>query len=115
MKKSEIKIEVDLDEQNVPERLFWEASESPESGSEIKALALSLWDGKGEGTLKIDLWTKEMEVTEMKRFFIETISGMADTIRNATQDELMAMDMQNLCDSLSRRLEQEMKTASKPQ
>ena len=43
MKKSTISIEVELDENNVPETIQWEA---PELGkkAECKAMILSVWD-----------------------------------------------------------------------
>ncbi|MCU0445444.1 MAG: gliding motility protein GldC [Microscillaceae bacterium] len=110
MKKSKINIEVTLDEQNVPELIEWQATDSPAIGFHpVKAMALALWDDHEKGTLKIDLWTKDMEVHEMKRFFIETMSGMADTIRNATYDEIMAIEIENLCQQLTTRLEQELR------
>lgn len=112
MKKSEILIAVTLDNQNIPESIQWQA-ESQEALQPVKAFTLALWDDSQKGTLKIDLWTKEMEVYEMKRFFIETIAGMADTIRNATQDDVMAMEMDALCRDLSARLEREIKQAQK--
>jgi gliding motility-associated protein GldC len=110
MKKSKINIEVTLDDQNVPELIEWQATDTPAIGFHpVKAMTLALWDDREKGTLKIDLWTKDMEVHEMKRFFIETISGMADSIRNATFDEIMAIEMENLCQQLSARLEQELR------
>jgi gliding motility-associated protein GldC len=114
MRKSEINLEITLDSEQVPDKIRWQADDSPADGwNEVKAIALALWDSKENGTLKIDLWTKEMEVYDMKRFFIETISGMADTIRKATADEVMAMDMENLCKNLTKRLEEEMKMAQR--
>jgi gliding motility-associated protein GldC len=111
MKKSDINIEVSLDEQNVPEKISWNATDLLTEGTqEVKALSLSFWDGSEQGTLKMDLWTKEMEVLEMKRFAIEIVSGLASMIRNATSDEIMAMEMENMCDGLAKRLEQEIKS-----
>lgn len=111
MKKSDINIEVHLDEQNIPEKIAWSATDITDEGTqEVKAMTLAFWDGSEQGTLKIDLWNKEMEVYEMKRFAIEIISGLASVIRDATSDEIMAMDMENMCDGLAKRLEQEMKT-----
>jgi gliding motility-associated protein GldC len=37
---------------------------------EAKAVMLSVWDSKAKESLRIDLWTKEMPVDEMKIFFI---------------------------------------------
>jgi gliding motility-associated protein GldC len=114
MRKSIIEIEVTLDADNVPEKLAWKAEDGfKNEPQDAKAMALALWDEKQKGTVKIDLWTKDMEVHEMKRFFIETLSGMADTIRNATQDEVMAMDMENLAKDLGKRLEKELRSMPK--
>lgn len=116
MKKSEIHIEVTLDEQNIPEKIHWQATDAPsDAKSEIKAMNIALWDESEQGTLKIDLWNKEMQIHEMKRFIIENISGMAATIRNATADEVMATEIENLCKSLSDRLETEIIMQEKQQ
>ena len=68
-KQSEIKINIDLDSNNIPERLQWEASDGGQELSECKAAFLSFWDTKSKETLRIDLWTKEMRTDEMKHFF----------------------------------------------
>ena len=108
MKKSNIQIEIGLDQDNVPEQIEWEASDNQTQGlQKVKGMLLSLWDGKEEGTLKIDLWTKEMDVYEMKRFVIDSISGLANTVRQATSDEVFATEMEYLCQDLTRRLERE--------
>ncbi len=43
-KQSEIKINIDLDSNNIPERLQWEASDGGQELSECKAAFLSFWD-----------------------------------------------------------------------
>ncbi len=112
MKKSNIHLEVGLDNQEIPDTIHWTADDAPSEGKqEAKAFSLSIWDSSEQGTLKIDLWTKDMEVFEMKRFFIEILSGMSDTIRNSTQDEIMAMDIDNLAKDFTKRLEKEMQMA----
>ena len=110
MKKSEIHFTVELDEQNVPEKIYWDATENPNEGlSDTRAIAISIWDQYHNSTLKIDLWTKDMDVVDMKRFLIEIMSGLADTALNATNDERMATDIENTCRVLSKRLEEEIK------
>ena len=108
MKKSEIKFTIDLDDHNVPEKIFWEATDNP-SGKmeETKAIAISIFDPYQQNTLRIDLWSKEMTVEAMKQFCIESISGMADTIKTATGDEFIADEMKALCRKLVKHLEQE--------
>ncbi|MDX2301157.1 MAG: gliding motility protein GldC [Microscillaceae bacterium] len=110
MKKSIISIEINLDENNIPNKILWSADDAPLQGpQEAKAFTMAVWDPKDQGTLKIDLWNKEMEIHEMKQFVIETISGLADTIRRATSDDIMALVLENACKDLSKRLEEELK------
>jgi gliding motility-associated protein GldC len=111
MRKSEINFTVELDNENIPEKIFWDATENPNEGlSDTKAIAIALWDHYHRGTMKIDLWTKDMEVGDMKRFYIEVMSGIADTLLTATGDQKMADEIENVCKSLAKHLEEELKT-----
>ena len=76
MKTSDIRLSVQLDENNVPERIDWEAQDNA-TKSTSKAVLLSIWDEKEKNTLRIDLWTKEMTVEEMKAFFHQNILTLA--------------------------------------
>lgn len=108
MRKSEIKFTIDLDDQNVPEKIFWEATDNPTGKlEETKSIAISLWDPYQQNTLRIDLWSKDMAVEHMKQFCIESISGMAETIKNATGDEFIANEMKELCKRLVKHVEEE--------
>lgn len=108
MKKSEINFSVELDENNVPEKIYWQATEKPDSSpSETKSLAISLWDHQQKNTLRIDLWVKDMPVLEMKRFYIDAIGGMAQSVLNATGDNYMSEEMQELCEKLVAHLRKE--------
>lgn len=101
---SEIKITVDLDENNVPEKLQWEATDTDEKAAEAKAILMSIWDPKAKETLRIDLWTKEMRVDEMKHFFHQTLVSMADTLERATSEDKMAGDMRDFCHHFAEKL-----------
>jgi gliding motility-associated protein GldC len=110
MRTSEIKFTVDLDNQNVPDKIFWEATDSPTGKKEeTKAIALSLWDGEQRSTLKIDLWAKDMPVQEMKLFYIESIGGMAESLRTSTGDELMYQKLNAVCEELMEHIKKETK------
>ena len=102
---SEIKFLVKLDENRVPEKLTWTAQDGGVQLEEAKAMLLSIWDGKAQETLRIDLWTKEMPVDEMKIFFHQTLVAMADTFQRATKDEKMADTMRDFCDFFAEKLE----------
>ena len=108
MKKSEIKLTIELDENNVPENILWNASDSGNKDVTTKAIALSLWDHDEKNTMRIDLWTKEMPVDEMKRFTIDCIGGLSQTVMNSTGDEFMASEINALCEKLVEHLKKEM-------
>jgi len=57
-------------------------------------MLLSIFDRESMETLKIDLWTKDMQVIEMDRFFFQTLRAMADTYYKATQNAQLANEMQ---------------------
>lgn len=101
MKQSKIIFSIDLDAQSIPERIQWDADDKPEEGLEdTKAISVSIWDHKNKNTLRIDLWTKDMPVDEMKRFYIESLGGLAQSVLRATGDEFMSDQMNQLCDKL---------------
>ena len=54
---SEIKIQVTLDENRVPEALHWSAEDGGVTNEEAKAMLLSMWDSGQKESLRIDLWT----------------------------------------------------------
>ncbi len=102
--KSEIKFTVELDENRVPEKLLWTAQDGGIEAEEAKAMMLSIWDSKAQETLRIDLWTKDMPVDEMKKFFHQTLVAMADTFNRATADEKMTDTMKDFCDYFAEKL-----------
>ena len=109
MRNSEINFKIALDDNSIPEKIEWNATDKPnDAASETRAIAISLWDEEQRNTMRMDLWTKEMTVTEMKRFCVDSIGGLADTIRNATSDDFMADEMNTLCQKLVKHLEKEM-------
>ncbi len=105
MKKKEINITVELDEQNIPENIIWNATDMQGMDrAECRAMLLSLWDAKQKDTLRLDLWTKTMTVDEMKIFFHQTLLTMADTLKNSTNEEAMAGDMKDFCEYFAEKM-----------
>lgn len=102
---SEIKLNVELDENRVPEKLNWTAEDGGISNAEAKAMMLSVWDSKAQESLRIDLWTKDMPVDEMKVFFHQTLVAISNTFHRATQDEKMSATMKDFCDYFAEKLE----------
>ena len=101
MKQLEIKFKISLDSANIPEKIEWDADEKEDVGlSETKSISIALWDNDQKNTLRIDLWTKDMPVDEMKRFYIDCLGGISQTLLNATGDEFMSTEINTLCDKL---------------
>ncbi len=103
--KSKIEFEIGLDENKVPEKIAWNAEDGGVETAEAKALMLSVWDAKKKDTLRIDLWTKDMPVDDMKQFFHQTLVSMSQTFQRATNDEKMAATMIDFCDYFAEKLE----------
>ena len=40
--------------------------------SESKSAMIAIWDSKENNTMRIDLWTQDMTVDEMKNFMFKT-------------------------------------------
>lgn len=102
---STIELKIELDENRVPEQLSWTAKDGGIDNQDAKAMLLSVWDSEKQETLRIDLWTKDMPVDEMKLFFHQTLVAMSDTFNRATQDEKMTATMKDFCDYFAEKLE----------
>ena len=102
---SDIKFKIGLDENRVPEEISWTAKEGGINNLASRAIMLSVWDHKDKDTLRMDLWTKDMPVDEMKQFFHQTLVSMADTFEKATNDEKMSATMRDFCEYFAEKLE----------
>lgn len=108
MKSSHIHFDIQLDDNNIPNKILWDASDKqPKGAEETKAFCLSLWDSKYQSTLKIDLWSKDMPLDEMKRFYVETLGGLAESLMSATGDEHMVNEINDLCERLGKYIEKQ--------
>jgi len=97
---SDIKLAVTLDADRMPEKIEWSA---PGGGvpvaKEAKSFLLGIWDGADKAALRIDLWTKEMQVDEMGEFFYQSLMGMADTYARATRHTSLAEELKTFAQS----------------
>ena len=95
-KKSKIEISVELDDNKIPEKIFWSANDAGIENSETKAAFLSVWDSAKKESLRIDLWTKNMIVNDMKKFYIDILGGLSQSILNSTGDNYISNEMNPL-------------------
>ncbi|MDO5656466.1 MAG: gliding motility protein GldC [Flavobacteriaceae bacterium] len=86
MKKSDIIISVELDENHIPEQISWAAKDGGVDHQVTKAFLFSSWDDEAKEAMRIDLWTKKMTVDEMNMFFHQTLASLAVTYERATSE-----------------------------
>jgi gliding motility-associated protein GldC len=114
MNKSNIAIDIYLDNQKIPESIEWAASDSQVSEKQkAKAMCLAFWDPAEKSALRIDLWTKEMMVDEMGDFYYQMLMTMADTLTRATKQNELAEEMKTFArDFFNKFRENQMKQQS---
>ncbi|MDN5578324.1 gliding motility protein GldC [Chryseobacterium manosquense] len=103
MKKTQITIDVELDENHVPEKMMWNAQDGGIEKEETKATMISVWDDKKMEALRIDLWTKEMPVDQMKMFLHQILISMSHTYQRATGEEDVAAWMEEIAEEFAQR------------
>ena len=103
--QSKITINIGLDDNKVPQEMTWSAPDGGIKQQETKAVLLSVWDGAAQEALRIDLWTKTMPLDEMKVFFHQTLSAMADTFERATNDDKMSATMRDFWDYFAEKMD----------
>ncbi|QOD59437.1 gliding motility protein GldC [Polaribacter haliotis] len=102
---SEINFKIGLDENKVPEEMSWSAKDGGIDNEASKAIMISVWDHKKKDTLRMDLWTKDMPVDEMKQFYHQTLVSMAENFERATDDAKMGATMRDFSDYFAEKLD----------
>ena len=102
---SEVIFHINLDENKIPENISWTAKDGGIENEPSKAVMISVWDHKQKDTLRMDLWTKDMPIDEMKQFYHQTLVSMADTYERATNDEKMTATMKDFCEYFAEKLD----------
>jgi gliding motility-associated protein GldC len=96
MKTSKIEIDIELDDNKVPQSINWHATDSTADEKQAaRSMMVAFWDADDKAALRIDLWTKDMMIDEMTDFYYQTFMGMADTYMRATQQQELSDDMKN--------------------
>lgn len=103
MKKTQITIDIELDENHVPEKMMWNAEDGGIEKQETKATMISVWDDVKKEALRIDLWTKEMPVDQMKMFLHQIFISMGNTYERATGEEDVAAWIEEMAEEFAQR------------
>ena len=113
-KTSTIQIQVALDENKVPEKIEWTASDTTaDRMNKAKAMMVAFWDAAEATALRIDLWTKDMMMDEMADFFFQTMMTMADTWDRATPHKDMSEDLRNFAKDFLKKFDDKLKEGEK--
>lgn len=113
-KVNQIIFNVELDEKNIPEKITWNATDAGNNNEkETKSVMLSIWDGEEKNTLRLDLWTKEMRVDEMRSHFLQTLMTASESFHKATGNPFVMDDMKKFCESLAEKTNKWEKEQSK--
>ena len=85
-----------IDENHIPEKIEWTASEGGGvENEEIKAMMISVWEPTERIAKRVDLWTKDMMVDEMKYYHFQTLMTLADTLERSTGENTIAKKMRD--------------------
>lgn len=103
MKTSEISFKVTVDDNHLPVNIEWEAKDAGER-SNSKSVMIALWDTKENNTMRIDLWTKDMSIDEMKKFYVQNVMTLTDTYIRATNDEATAKEVKSLFSEIGKKI-----------
>jgi gliding motility-associated protein GldC len=101
-KDKEIKFTVSLDEQNLPKKIVWTSNDGKNiETNECKSMIIALWDAQEKNTMRIDLWTKDMQIDEMHTHFFQMLLSLGDTYKRATNNPYIQEDIKQFCMDLA--------------
>ena len=101
---SRIVINVTTDENQVPVAMEWTAEDGGVMNQPASAMTLSMWSAEEFAAMRMDLWTKEMSVEEMRSFVVQTIMTLADTYERSTSDKDHANALRGFTEEFAKRI-----------
>lgn len=101
MRQTQISINIELDDNHIPEKMTWNAQDGGVENQETKATMISVWDDKKFEALRIDLWTKDMPVDQMKVFLHQIFVSLGHTYQRATGEDDVADKIQEFAEEFA--------------
>ncbi len=102
MRKSNLQLDITLDDNNLPHEIIWTSHDGQNTESKnCKSMFLSMWDGEDQNTMRIDLWTKDMQIDEMHTHFFQMLLSIGDSYKRATNNPYIQEDIKNFCMELA--------------
>ena len=97
MKKSKLEFDIELDINQVPERITMDSSDNQVEKLEIKSLMVSAWDSKKKESLTVDLLTKDIMINDMYIMYHQTLHSMASSLERSTGHHKLAGALRDYC------------------
>jgi len=83
MKKT-ITFEIELDENQLAEKIKMSSVDSDKDIEKIKSILVSMWDSNQKNSLNLSIWTKDMPLNDMYIFYHQTLITMSKNLEKAT-------------------------------
>lgn len=101
MRKTQITIDVELDENHIPENMTWNAADGGIEKQATKAAMISVWDDKTMEALRIDLWAKDMPLDQMKMFMHQVFLSLGQTYQRASGENDVAQWIEQMAEEFA--------------
>ena len=102
---AEIRVTVQLDGDNLPTKIEWQASEAKSDGPvACQSVMLSLWDNENKTAVAIDLWTKDTTIDDINLHYYQIFHRLADSYLRATRNTDIADLIREFSDGFGSRL-----------
>ena len=102
---AEIRVTVQLDGDNLPTKIEWQASEAKSDGPvACQSVMLSLWDNENKTAVAIDLWTKDTTIDDINLHYYQIFHRLADSYLRATRNTDVASLIHEFSDGFGSRL-----------
>ena len=102
---AEIRVTVQLDGDNLPTKIEWQASEAKSDGPvACQSVMLSLWDNEKKTAVAIDLWTKDTTIDDINLHYYQIFHRLADSYLRATRNTDIADLIHEFSDGFGSRL-----------
>ncbi len=113
MKAAEINFQIERDENNVPQKIYWKADESPYPDfEETKGIFVAMWDDYHKSPMTLPLWTN-FEVDDMQMFVVGIVDAASKMVASATNNQKIVHVLEDACREIVRIVEEERKQNSK--
>lgn len=91
--KKELKFTIELDDNNHPIAIEWEATDGGEGPRKVSSIMVHMWDKEVKNSLSIDLWTRDMLLDHMNIHVFHQLMKTADSYARATGNQEGAAKM----------------------